>query len=362
MTPDARFWAGKRVLILGHTGFKGSWLSLWLWRLGAVVHGLSLPAATEPNLFTAAGIESAIDSTYCDIRDPVAVNQAMDRIQPEIILHLAAQSLVRLSYHEPVETFSTNVMGTVHVLAAASGTPSVRCVIVVTSDKCYENKEWLWSYRENDPLGGHDPYSSSKACAELITTAWRRSFSGSRSERRIGIASVRAGNVFGGGDWAEDRLIPDCMRALAEARPIGVRNPHAVRPWQHVLEPLCGYLLLAERLWQDPEAYGEAWNFGPADEDIRPVGWIASRIVALWGADARWESVSSDGRHEATLLKVDSAKARNRLNWVPRIGLDAGLDWSVEWYKGYLAGRPAREMTENQIVQFEGLSNASRTS
>jgi CDP-glucose 4,6-dehydratase len=357
--PQPGFWAGKRVLVLGHTGFKGAWLSLWLSRMGANVFGVSLPPADEPNLFTAAALEAAIDTRYADIRDLDAVTRAMERIQPELVFHLAAQSLVRLSYREPVATYATNVMGTVHVLAAAQATPSVRCVVVVTSDKCYENREWLWAYREDEKLGGHDPYSSSKACAELVTAAWRRSFCSPAGARQMAIASVRAGNVFGGGDWAEDRLVPDCMRALATPRPIGIRNPSATRPWQHVLDPLCGYLLLAERLWSEPETYSEAWNFGPSEGDIRPVAWIASRIVALWGDGARWEPVAGDQLHEAQLLKVDAAKARTRLGWSPRLTLETGLSWTVEWYRAHAQGGAARELTEIQIARFGELPRAT---
>jgi CDP-glucose 4,6-dehydratase len=357
--PRPSFWAGKRVLVLGHTGFKGAWLSLWLHRLGAAVFGLSLPPDREPNLFTAAALESAIDTTYVDIRDAEAVTDTMRRLQPEIVFHLAAQSLVRLSYDEPVATYATNVMGTVHVLAATDATMSVRSVVVVTSDKCYENREWLWAYREHDRLGGHDPYSSSKACAELVTAAWRRSFYGSSAARRMGIATVRAGNVFGGGDWAEDRLVPDCMRALAERRPIGIRNPRSIRPWQHVLDPLRGYLMLAERLWEEPQVYGAAWNFGPADEDIRPVAWIASRIVQLWGEDASWQGAAGDPRHEATLLKVDSANSRARLGWSQHLPLDVGLEWTVDWYRAHSRGESARDLTESQIDRFEGLAHAT---
>ncbi len=357
VNPDPAFWAGKRVLVLGHTGFKGAWLALWLRRLGAQVFGLALPPENEPNLFAAAEIEALVDTSYVDIRDPEAVESAMQRIQPEFVFHLAAQSLVRLSYRAPVATYAVNVMGTVHVLAAAQATPSVRAVIIVTSDKCYENREWLWGYREDDPLGGHDPYSSSKACAELVTAAWRRSFCEPDAARSLGLASVRAGNVYGGGDWADDRLVPDCVRALSADRPIGIRNPNSTRPWQYVLDPLCGYLVLAERLWAEPSVYGEAWNFGPPDEDVQPVAWIASRLVGLWGGAAEWTMTgSSDAKHEATLLKVDAAKARARLGWSRRLPLDIGLEWAVEWYKSHASGRPARILTETQIARFEELA------
>jgi CDP-glucose 4,6-dehydratase len=351
--PSADFWSGKRVLVLGHTGFKGAWLSLWLRRLGAKVSGLSLPPE-EPSLFVAAGVDAVVDSHYADIRELKSVIAVTEKTQPEIIFHLAAQSLVRLSYREPVETYATNVMGTVHVLAAASAIKSVRSVVVVTSDKCYENREWFWAYRENDSMGGHDPYSSSKGCAELVTAAWRQSFCGP-AKRHLGIASARAGNVFGGGDWTIDRLVPDCIRAMSSGQAIGIRNPASTRPWQHVLDPLCGYLVLAERLTDSPESYGEAWNFGPVEEDARPVAWMADRIVHAWGENARWEKVSSDDLHEANFLKIDASKARARLQWSQALCLDAGLDWTVSWYKKSLSGQSALTLTEEQIIQFSQL-------
>jgi CDP-glucose 4,6-dehydratase len=355
VSPSPVFWSGKRVLVLGHTGFKGAWLSLWLRAMGAKVYGLSLPA-TNPSLFASAGLKSVIDGTFADIRSRDTVGDVTQRVEPQIVFHLAAQALVRPSYRQPVETYATNVMGTVHVLAAAQEVDSVRSVVVVTSDKCYENREWLWAYREDEPMGGHDPYSSSKGCAELVTAAWRRSYCGPASQRRLGIASARAGNVIGGGDWAEDRLIPDCMRALTAGRTIAIRNPQSTRPWQHVLDPLCGYLLLAERLWENPDAYGEAWNFGPAEEDTRPVDWIAARIVRSWGGDARWEDVASNARHEAGLLKVDAAKARKRLAWSQRLRLETGLEWTVDWYRRFSRGEPALALTEAQIDRYGKLS------
>jgi CDP-glucose 4,6-dehydratase len=348
--PSPGFWSGKRVLVLGHTGFKGAWLSLWLRRLGAKVDGISLPPE-EPSLFAAAGLKTLIGSHYADIRDLKAVTEIMQQARPEIVFHLAAQSLVRRSYREPVETYATNVMGTVHVLAAAVAVESVRAAIVVTSDKCYENREWLWAYREDEPMGGHDPYSSSKACAELVTAAWRKSFCGP-AKRDLAIASARAGNVIGGGDWAEDRLIPDCIRALKAGQAIGIRNPASVRPWQHVLDPLCGYLVLAERLTDKPDAYGEAWNFGPADTDTRPVGWIADRVVSIWGGSARWEKIAGDALHEANALKIDASKARQCLGWSPALELDAAIDWTANWYKKVLGGQPALGVTEEQIDRY----------
>lgn len=350
--PHAEFWAGKRVLVTGHTGFKGGWLSLWLRQLGTQVSGFALPPAAK-SLFFAAGIEALTEGHYHDIRDAGALDQAMRARAPQIVFHLAAQSLVRPSYTDPVGTYATNVMGTVNVLSAASRTSSVKAIIIVTSDKCYENREVAVGYREGDPLGGYDPYSSSKACAELVTAAWRRSF----SSQTLGIASVRAGNVIGGGDWAKDRLIPDCMRALTTGEPIGIRNPGSVRPWQHVLEPLCGYLVLAERLYEDPSTYGEAWNFGPDPGDVHPVSWVVSRVVELWGEGASWRSITTDSRHEATLLHVDSAKSRARLGWSPRLRLDTALDWTVEWYKIVAREGTARQISKDQIIRFMSISS-----
>jgi len=351
--PSAAFWSGKRVLVLGHTGFKGAWLSLWLHHLGARVSGLSLPP-DKPSLYVAADLDRLIDGHYHDIRDRGAVKQAMEEVQPEIVLHLAAQSLVRRSYTEPVETYATNVMGTVHVLAAASAVSSVRSVIVVTSDKCYENREWFWAYREDERMGGHDPYSSSKGCAELVTAAWRKSFG--EAPRPFGIASARAGNVVGGGDWAADRLVPDCIRALGVGQVIGIRNPASTRPWQHVLDPLSGYLLLAERVTEDRKAFGDGWNFGPVDEDTRPVSWVADRIVAAWGGSARWSTVGSNTLHEAHLLKLDASKARAQLGWRQLLRLDEGLRWTVDWYRKFLDGSPALMLTEAQIDEYSKLS------
>ncbi len=354
--PSPAFWSGKRVLVFGHTGFKGAWLTLWLRRLGAEVSGLSLPPE-EPSLYAAAGLDNLVASRFADIRDLQSVMSVVRETQPEIVFHLAAQSLVRRSYREPVETYATNVMGTVHVLAAATAVNSVRAVIVVTSDKCYENHERLDAYGEDEPMGGSDPYSSSKGCAELVTAAWRKSYCGP-SQRNVGIASVRAGNVIGGGDWAADRLIPDCVRALAAARTIGIRNPASIRPWQHVLDPLCGYLILAERLADHPDRYAEAWNFGPLDQEVRPVSWIADRVVRAWDGAARWEKISGDALHEAEILKVDAAKAHRRLGWSPALPLEAGIDWTIAWYKQVLGGEVALDITEAQIDRYSTLAVA----
>lgn len=349
--PDPAFWSGKRVLVTGHTGFKGAWMSLWLLRMGARVSGLALDPPTEPSLFALAGLDRRMDSRIGDIRDPEAVSVAMRAADPEILIHMAAQPLVRLSYDEPMETFATNVMGTIHVLEAARRSANLRSIVVVTSDKCYENREWPWPYRETEPMGGHDPYSASKGCTELVASAWRRSYFSRPGTAAL--ASVRAGNVIGGGDWAGDRLIPDCVRALSDGRPVAVRNPHAIRPWQHVLEPLSGYLMLAERLHTDPAAHAEGWNFGPADGDARPVSWVVSRVVERWGDGASWVLDGGDHPHEASYLRVDSSKSRMRLGWEPRLDLSGCLDWTVEWFRRRQAGEDAAEITLDQIARYE---------
>ena len=357
VNPAPTFWRGKRVLITGHTGFKGTWLALWLKRLGAVPLGLSLAPETEPSLAALTDLERQVETVRGDIRDAAFVSEAMARLAPEIVLHLAAQTLVRRSYDEPALTFETNVMGTINLLQAVRLAPSVRAVVVVTSDKCYENREWHWPYREDEAMGGYDPYSASKGCAELVTSAWRRSYLAKPAAdgQTVGVASVRAGNVIGGGDWAADRLIPDCMRALSAGRAVPIRNPHATRPWQHVLEPLSGYLLLAERLWNDNTAFAEGWNFGPVIEDAQPVSEVVARITALWSDDARWELIGGDHPHEAGFLAVDSSKARSRLGWRPRLRLGEALAWTTEWYKRHYGGEPAERLVLEQIGRFESL-------
>ena len=344
------FWEGRRVFLTGHTGFKGSWLSLWLARLGAQVRGFALAPDTDPSLFVAAGVEHAVESLIGDIRDPAAVRDALTGFRPDIVLHLAAQPLVRRSYREPVETFATNVMGTLHVLEAARACDSARVVVNVTTDKCYANREWVWGYREDEPMGGHDPYSASKGCAELATAAWRASFFA--PEGRCAVATARAGNVIGGGDWSPDRLIPDLLRAMAAGEPAIVRNPHATRPWQHVLEPLGGYLLLAERLWEEP-SLAQAWNFGPRDEDARPVGWIADRIVDRWGNGASWRVEGDGGPHEANALKLDISKARAQLGWAPRWELETTLSRIAGWHKAWAGGADPRALVEDEIAVYE---------
>lgn len=349
------FWRGKRVLVTGHTGFKGSWLSLWLQRLGAEVTGFALQPPTDPSLFASARIADGMKSITGDVRDREAVAAAVADARPEILFHLAAQSLVRRSYADPVETYATNVMGTVHVLEAARRSASVRALVNVTSDKCYANREWLWGYREQEPLGGADPYSSSKACAELASAAYRESFFTADGSRGfpLALASARAGNGIGGGDWAEDRLVPDVFRAFLGRRLALIRNPAAVRPWQHVLDMLNGYLILAERLWTSGADYAEAWNFGPYDEDVRPVRWIVERLGELWGEGAAWEVDRTSQPPEAKLLRLDSSKARARLGWRPRLRLDRALEWTAEWYGQHGRGADVRAVTEEQIARFE---------
>ena len=355
MTGARDFWRNRRVLVTGHTGFKGAWLSLWLLRMGARVTGFALPPSTSPNLFTLAALDQGIDSQLGDVRDPSAVDRVMARSGAEVVFHLAAQALVRRSYVDPVGTYAANVMGTAHVLDAARRASGVGAIVVVTSDKCYENREWWWPYREEDAMGGHDPYSSSKGCAELVTAAWRRSFCLADEARPVGLGSARAGNVIGGGDWADDRLVPDCMRAFASGDAVVLRRPEAVRPWQHVLEPLAGYLMLAERLSGDPRGFGEAWNFGPAPDDARPVAWVVERLSRFWGDDARWELDRGTHPHEAGLLQVDASKARARLGWAPRLSLEEGLRWTVEWYRRFAAGEDAAALALEQIGRFEAL-------
>lgn len=355
---DTGFWAGKRVLITGHTGFKGSWLSLWLQSLGADLCGYALDPPTEPSLYESADVGSGMRSMIGDVQDLDSMCRAVEAHRPEIIFHLAAQSLVRVSYEHPAETFGSNVMGTVNLLESVRRNGSVRAVVVITSDKCYENREWHWGYRENDPMGGFDPYSSSKGCAELITASYRRSFFGDGSAsggKYTGVASTRAGNVVGGGDWARDRLIPDMMKAFVAGRPVIIRFPRSIRPWQFVLEPLHGYLMLAERLWTDGPDFAKAWNFGPDDADARTVGWIADRLCSIWGGDARWEIDEGRHPHEAHYLKLDCSMARSLLGWKPATTLSDALDWIVRWYQAYQERRNLREVTLSQIRAFESL-------
>jgi CDP-glucose 4,6-dehydratase len=346
---DATFWHSRKVFLTGHTGFKGSWLALWLLSMGADVCGYALDPPTEPNLYRLLDLERQLQSVRADIRDLAALESAMRAFAPEIVIHMAAQPLVRLSYEQPVETYAVNILGTVHLLDAVRRAPSVRAVLVVTSDKCYENQEWHWPYREHEPMGGHDPYSSSKGCAELVTAAYRRSFF---AGQQVAVASARAGNVIGGGDWALDRLVPDIVRAFAAGEPVVIRNPDALRPWQHVLEPLAGYLALAQRLVTDGAAFAEAWNFGPADCDARPVQYLVSELAHRWGDAASWRTVEHEPLHEASQLRLDSSKARARLGWSPRWTLDETLAATVAWYKAFYCGQDAHACTINQIQSF----------
>jgi len=353
---DPASWKGRRVFLTGHTGFKGSWLSLWLQALGAEVSGYALAPATAPALFDLARVGEGMTSTLGDIRDLAGLTAALQQARPEVVLHLAAQALVRASYGDPVGTYGTNVMGTVHLLEAVRATPGVRAVVVVTSDKCYENREWLWGYREDEPMGGHDPYSNSKGCAELVTGAYRRSFfpPSRHAEHGVALASARAGNVIGGGDWAEDRLVPDILRAIEADQPAVIRSPGAVRPWQHVLEPLSGYLTLAEALLQQGSGFAEAWNFGPFDADARPVAWLVESLTRTWGEGAGFRiEAAGDALHEAHLLKLDTSKARARLDWQPRWDLGTCLASIVQWHRARLAGADPRALTLDQIAAYQ---------
>lgn len=353
MTPG--FWSGKRVFLTGHTGFKGSWLSLWLQELGASVVGYALPPPTEPSLFAIARVGDRMVSLTGDVRDLDGLVAALARHRPEIVVHLAAQTLVRQSYADPVGTYAINVMGTVNILEAARRCPDVRVALIVSSDKCYQNREWVWGYREDEPMGGHDPYSSSKGCVELVAAAFRDSFFPPTAHARggVAVATARAGNVIGGGDWAIDRLVPDVMRAWLERRPAVVRRPEARRPWQHVLEPLRGYLTLVERLWEEGPRFAQAWNFGPVDEDAQPVAWIVRRLAELWGDDMRWDLDRRAHPHEAGYLKLDSSKARMELGWTPKLALDEGLQWVVEWYRSYRTAVDIRALSLEQIARYQ---------
>lgn len=342
-------WQGRRVLVTGHTGFKGGWLSLWLNQLGADVTGFSLPAPTEPSLFEQARLGELVRHVEGDVRDQAAVDAVIRDTRPEMVFHLAAQPLVRYSYDAPVETFGTNVMGTVHVLEACRKVDSVKGIVCVTSDKCYENREWLWPYREADPMGGHDPYSASKGAAELVISAYRRSYFGTGAR----VASVRAGNVIGGGDWATDRLLPDIIRSLLAGQSPQIRNPVSIRPWQHVLEALSGYLMIGERLLAGHDASACAWNFGPSDDDTQPVSWIVDQMLAAWPELIGWEYPEGVQPHEAVLLKLDSSKARTELGWRPRFRLKEALQKIIEWHIAVAAGEDARVVSLRQLSEYE---------
>lgn len=351
---DRLFWNNKKVLITGHTGFKGSWLSLWLQSAGSNVIGYSLPPPTDPSLFEVAEIAKNMVSLTGDIRNFEEIESVIISHRPDIVFHMAAQSLVRPSYQNPIETYSTNVMGTVNLFEAIRRNGGAKVIVNITSDKCYENREWVWGYRENEPMGGYDPYSNSKGCSELVTAAFRSSFFSPEKFQRHGVAlaSARAGNVIGGGDWAEDRLIPDIMRAITNNEPVAIRNPHAIRPWQHVLEPLSGYLLLAEKLWANGPEFSDGWNFGPNEVDARPVSWIVDRLTTLWGDNAGWKAVEGDQPHEANSLRLDSSKARMRLGWHPRWDLETSLNEIVSWYRAYHGKKEMRKTVLEQIESY----------
>ena len=345
-----KFWNGKKVLITGHTGFKGSWLALWLKNLGADVCGYALQPESEPNLFANLELDKQINSVIGDVRDLPAFETLLKDFQPEIIFHLAAQSLVRKSYREPIETYTTNVIGTINILEAARKTDFVKSIVIITTDKVYENKEWYWAYRENERLGGFDPYSNSKACAELAVSAYRNSFF---ADSDCLIATARAGNVIGGGDWSEDRLLPDVFRSVIFGEKLEIRNPHSIRPWQHVLEPLAGYLKLAEKLFGGEKSFAESWNFGSDEEDAKSVGWILDEIKQIWNAPVNWEIAQGEQPHEARLLKLDSAKAKNELGWLPKLTLSEAINLTTEWYRAFKDESNLAEITRRQIKFYE---------
>ncbi len=355
MKPE--FWRKRKVFLTGHTGFKGSWLSLWLQSMGAEVTGYALSPPTQPNLYELAGVKQGMDSIHGDILDLQHLQRAVREHSPEVVFHLAAQSLVRRSYEDPVGTYATNVLGTAHVLEAVRDVPSIRSIVIVTTDKCYENREDHRRYRETDRLGGDDPYSSSKASAELVTAAFRKSFFYSgRGEAKAGVASARAGNVIGGGDWAADRLIPDVMRAVFQGRELLIRNPDAIRPWQHVLDPLCGYLVLAEKLYQAPEQFSGSWNFGPDESEVLSVTEILERVRKLWGPAVSWKIDDTAHPHEAQYLELDCTKAKTELGWEPRWNLNSALEATVRWYKAHQlhqAKQGARSMIQEQIRSYQ---------
>jgi len=349
---DPVFWKGKNVFLTGHTGFKGGWLSLWLTSMSAKVTGYSLAPNSTPSLFDVLEIDSLVEKSHiADIRDFVNMQKAMSEAKPDIVIHMAAQPLVRYSYANPVETYATNVMGTVHVLESTRSIDSIRATVIVTTDKCYENKEWVWGYRENESIGGYDPYSNSKGCAELVTSAYRQSyFSGADTNNKV--ASARAGNVVGGGDWSEDRLIPDAIKAFEAKLPLMIRNPLATRPWQHVLEPLSGYLILAQALYSQGAPFASSWNFGPRDGDNRSVKDVIDLFIAQWGGKARWEKEGSEQPHEANLLKLDCSKAHSQLGWAPKWNLETAIEKIAQWQKAYQAKENMQEVSLRQINQY----------
>jgi CDP-glucose 4,6-dehydratase len=356
-------WAGRRVLVTGHTGFKGSWLALWLWVMKAQVRGYALAPSTDPNLFDMLQLGTLIDDVRGDVADAKALSRCLEEFQPEVVFHLAAQPLVRQSYVDPVGTYATNVMGTANLLEAIRHTSSVRAVVVITTDKCYRNHEEIRSYTESDPLGGHDPYSSSKACVEILTASYRDSFFpvARLQEHGVAIATARAGNVVGGGDWSQDRLIPDLIRGILRDTPVHIRYPDAVRPWQHVLEPLASYLMLAERLMAREPLFADAWNFGPSDESVWTVGQVATAVQQRWGAGAAWIRDAAPAWHEAASLCLDSSKARRQLRWSPQLTMEQTLDWVVTWFRAWHDREDMRAVTLNQIRAYESLLSKGAT-
>ena len=357
MTPS--FWSGKRVFITGHTGFKGSWLSLWLQQLGAEVSGYALSPPSNPNLFDITRVSEGMVDSRGDVGDLMSLQRALIDFKPEVVIHLAAQSVVRTSYEEPVRTFATNVLGSVHLMEAVRQTGGVRAVVMVTSDKCYRNREWIWGYRETDDLGGNDPYSSSKACAELAAASYRQAYFNATeySKHGVALATARAGNVIGGGDWKRDALVPDTVRALLRGEQTELRNPHATRPWQFVLDPLRGYLMLAERLYDGQVDYTEAWNFGPHDTSVRTVGWVAEELHRLWGHPYPPQKDTASHPHEDTLLKLDVSKAAVKLGWQTLLPVEAALEWIVSWTRAYEAGEDVRSVCTEQINAFMALAD-----
>jgi CDP-glucose 4,6-dehydratase len=361
MSAPAFSWQSRKIFLTGHTGFKGGWLALWLASKGAIVRGYSLDPNTDPNLFTAARVGTSIEDVRGDIRNPTTLEPALQDFAPEVVFHLAAQPLVRASYAEPITTYETNVIGTARVLDAIRRTPSVRAVVSVTTDKVYENHETLRPYVETDPLGGYDPYSSSKACAEIVSAAYRQSYfpTDRLADHKVALATARAGNVIGGGDWSADRLIPDLVRGFLDGRPVAIRRPFAIRPWQHVMEPLHGYITLAEHLLTpNPEQaakFATAYNFGPNDDDAKPVGWIVSKMTEYWGDGASWVLDEDEHVHEAGYLKLDASRAQADLGWTPRLHLDTALELLVQWYRAWQSGADMHAFTLNQISAYESL-------
>lgn len=350
-------WQGRRVFLTGHTGFKGGWLSLWLANLGANIRGYALEPSTQPNMFSVASVAGVLDDVRGDTRDYATLEASLRDFAPEVVFHLAAQPLVRHSYIDPLGTFSTNVMGTAHVMEAIRKTPSVRAVVCITTDKCYHNRDWVWPYRETDPLGGHDPYSASKACAEMVSAAWRTSFFETErtGDRQLLLATVRAGNVIGGGDWSGYRLIPDLIRGFQSGEPVLIRRPKAIRPWQHVLEPLNGYIMLAEKLLARQAKFASSFNFGPSEDDTWPVERIADRLVELWGHGASWIRDTVPTPYEDHFLRLDASRARFELGWKPRLGIEKALEWSVDWYRAWRDGADMRQTSLAQIEEFQKL-------